>query len=113
MNRLVALGLATALTLGLAGCATTASPRSDNACDPGLDVLVWYRVPTLPDTAQRLGSDEYPDCAATFDMIQETSPTDPGYCTEAAWAWDNPGYNEHATPAKHLRDAVVRIGPAC
>lgn len=82
-------------------------------CDPGPDILVWSRVPTLPDSAEALGSRGGLTCSSTFTFIQDTSPTDPGYCTEAAWASDNPGYDVNASPARRLKDVQVMVGPAC
>lgn len=103
-------------TAKAASATKAAAPKaapSPTGCDPGPDVIVWYRVPTLQDEAQLLGSRGYPNCSSTFDMIQSTSPTDPGECTEAAWASDNPGYDADATPAKRLKKVQVSVGPAC
>jgi hypothetical protein len=86
---------------------------SAKECDPGPDIIVWYRVPTINDSAQRLGSRGGADCSSTFDSIRTTSPTGDGYCTEAAWASDNPGYNADADPAAPLQHVVVSVGPAC
>ncbi|MGW1808242.1 hypothetical protein [Streptomyces sp. NPDC002078] len=77
------------------------------------DVILWMRVRGVPDQAQRLGGNGYPNCQSTFDMVRQTSPTVPGACTEAAWASDNPGYNADATPAKRLKNVQVSVGPAC
>jgi len=73
----------------------------------------WYRVATLEDQAQLLGSRGGADCSSTFDLIQKTSPTDLGECTIAAWASDNPGYKANATPAKRPKKPQVMVGPAC
>jgi hypothetical protein len=82
-------------------------------CGPGRDVYVWMKVDGVEPQAQELG--DYSNCGrqSTFDMIRTTSPTDPGACTEAAWASDNPGYNADADPAKRLKHVQVSIGPAC
>ncbi|MEU9979524.1 hypothetical protein [Streptomyces sp. NPDC051014] len=49
----------------------------------------------------------------TFESLPRTSSTEAGYCTEAAWASDNPGYNADATPAARLKKVQVSVGPAC
>lgn len=91
-----------------------AKPKaSAKACTPTRDVIVWMKVPSLDDSAQVLGNYDLVTCETTFQSLQETSPTDAGYCTEAAWASDNPGYNADATPAKRLKKVQVVIGPAC
>ncbi|MFI6662511.1 hypothetical protein ACIBL8_44200 [Streptomyces sp. NPDC050523] len=77
------------------------------------DVILWMKVPGIPDSAQVLGGNGYPNCESTFDTVRRTSPKVPGACTEAAWASDNPGYNADATPAKRLKKVQVSVGPAC
>jgi hypothetical protein len=52
-------------------------------------------------------------CEPTMEWFKHTSPTKAGYCTEAAWASDNPGYITDAEPAKRLKKVQVAIGPAC
>ncbi|MHA6761824.1 hypothetical protein [Streptacidiphilus sp. PAMC 29251] len=86
---------------------------SPTGCGPERDVIVWYVAPTLTNNAQVLGNYNLATCESTFTMIQDTSPTGPGYCTEAAWASDNPGYNADATPAKRPKKVQVSVGPAC
>lgn len=93
---------------------TTARPSSSpTGCGPNRDVDVWYKVPGLPDAAQVLGSFTAATCGSTFAMLKTTSPTDAGYCTEAAWASDNPDYNADAEPAKRLKHVQMAVGPAC
>ncbi|MEU8688831.1 hypothetical protein [Streptomyces sp. NPDC048665] len=90
------------------------SPSSSaKECPTVGDVIMWMRVSGIPDSAQVLGGNGYPNCESTFDMVQRTSPNVPGACTEAAWASDNPGYNADATPAKRLKKVQVSVGPAC
>ncbi|MET7775357.1 hypothetical protein ABZU94_13960 [Streptomyces mirabilis] len=94
----------------------TAKPKpshSAKSCSPTRDVDVWMKVPGLPDSAQVLGNYNLATCETTFQTMQKTSPTGPGYCTEAAWASDNPGYNADATPAKRLKKVQAAVGPAC
>lgn len=91
----------------------TASPTASKSCSPTRDVIVWYRAPGVADSAQVLGNYDLATCESTFQWLQQTSPTGPGYCTEAAWASDNPGYNADATPAKRLKKVQLAIGPAC
>ena len=106
---------------------TTASPKpspvktkasatptpSASSCPVVGDIVVWYRAPTLPDSAQMLGGNGGSTCESTFDFLQRTSPTGDGYCTEAAWASDNPGYNADETPAKRIKKVQMWVGPAC
>ncbi|MER7182930.1 hypothetical protein ABT404_26250 [Streptomyces hyaluromycini] len=80
---------------------------------PTRDVLVWYKTPGLPNSAQVLGNYDLVLCETTFQSLTHTSPTGAGYCTEAAYASDNPGYDAEATPAKRLKKVQVAVGPAC
>ncbi|MFF0127320.1 hypothetical protein ACFYTG_16560 [Streptomyces mirabilis] len=86
---------------------------SPKECPSVGDVILWMKVPGVPDSAQVLGGNGYPNCESTFQTVQRTSPNVPGACTEAAWASDNPGYNVDATPAKRLKKVQVAVGPAC
>ncbi|MET8956552.1 hypothetical protein ACWEO4_36890 [Streptomyces sp. NPDC004393] len=45
--------------------------------------------------------------------MRAESPTDAGFCTEAAWASDNPRCTVDAEPAPRLKKVQVVIGPAC
>lgn len=87
--------------------------KSAKECPAVGDVIVWMKVPGVPDSAQVLGGNGYPNCESTFTTIQRTSPNVAGACTEAAWASDNPGYDADATPAKRLKKVQVAVGPAC
>ncbi|MET9222365.1 hypothetical protein ABZX65_26875 [Streptomyces sp. NPDC003300] len=82
-------------------------------CGPIRDVIIWMRVPDLPDGAQVVGNWNQADCRSTFDTLPDESPTGPGFCTEAAWVSDNPGYDADATPAKRPKKVQVSAGPAC
>ena len=98
--------------------ATKAKPKpatsaTGDPCPPTRDVIVWMKVPDLPDSAQVLGNYDQMNCETTFQSLPESSPTGAGYCTEAAWASDNPGYNADATPAPRLKKIQVAVGPAC
>jgi cytoskeletal protein RodZ len=89
-------------------------PReTPKGCGTNRDVDVWYKVPTIPDSAQVLGSYNAATCESTFKSLKDTSPTGPGYCTEAGWASDNPGYNAEAEPAMRLKNVQVSIGAGC
>jgi len=88
-------------------------PSPQPSCSESRDLIVWYVVPTLPDSAQELGNYNLATCETTLQELQDTSPTGPGYCTEAAWVSDNPGYDADATPAKEPKDVVLSVGPAC
>jgi hypothetical protein len=93
--------------------ATKAQPSPQPSCSETRDLIVWYVVPTLPDSAQELGNYNLATCETTLQELQDASPTGPGYCTEAAWVSDNPGYDADATPAKEPKDVVLSVGPAC
>ena len=88
---------------------TTAAAKS---CPPTRNVIVWTKAPGVPDSAQVIGSYTL-TCESTFKWLQHSSPTDAGYCTEAAYASDNPGYNANAQPARRLKDVQAMVGPAC
>ncbi|MGN5376704.1 hypothetical protein ACQ4WX_01155 [Streptomyces lasalocidi] len=83
--------------------AHAATPHLTCSAPPERDVDVWMKVPGLPDGVQVLGNWDYELCEDTFQSLQHTSPTRPGYCTEAAWASDNPGCNADASPAARLK----------
>jgi hypothetical protein len=87
--------------------------KSPKGCGPNRDVDVWYRVPGISDSAQALGGYNLITCESTFHNIQTTSPTGPGYCTEAAWASDNPGYDADADHPGRLKDVQVSVGGGC
>lgn len=84
---------------------TCATPLPDRG-----DIIEWQREPGLPDSALELGGTDPEHCVLTFNSLQTSSPTGIGYCTEAAWASDNPGYNADATPAPPLKKVQVKIG---
>lgn len=92
-----------------------ATHKSDapKSCGPLKDVIVWTHTPGIPDSAAVLGGRSLATCESTFDSLPTTSPTEAGYCTEAAWASDNPGYNADARPAEHLKKVQITVGPAC
>lgn len=129
MHRIPTALAAAAVLLGAAACssgshtassapttAASSAPATASAqptCKTSRDVIVRYVTPGQPATAQVLGEYNAGTCASTFQDLQTTSPTDPGYCTQAAWASDNPGYNADATPAAPLKHVQVSIGPAC
>lgn len=93
--------------------ATRAEPSPAKDCGPLRDVDVWMKAPGLPTTGQVLGSYSPADCRSTFEMLEGTSPTEAGYCTKAAYASDNPGYNADASPAAPLKKVQLSVGPAC
>jgi hypothetical protein len=92
--------------------AAAASP-AQSTCAPVGDILVRYVSPDLPASASRLGGVDPAKCRSTFKYVEATSPTGAGYCTEAAWAKDNPGYNVDAERAAPLKNVQVKVGPAC
>lgn len=99
--------------IGKPGAAEARPAASVKDCPPTRDVLVWTKVPGLPAEAQTLGNYNAITCESTFTWLHQASPTDPGYCTEAAWASDNPGYKLDAEPAARLKKVQMTVGPAC
>ena len=91
----------------------TAESSAARNCPPTRDVYVRYVDPGLPASASDLGNYDVLTCETTFDSLEATSPMEAGYCTTAAWASNNPGYNVNATPAAPLQDIEVAVGPAC
>ncbi|MFJ8798512.1 hypothetical protein [Streptomyces sp. NPDC102487] len=90
-----------------------AGKPAHKACSSPRDVIVWSKVPGLADSSQRLGGYNLATCETTFDSLRHTSPTQAGYCTLAAWASDNPGYDTDAAPAKRPKAVQVSVGPDC
>lgn len=84
---------------------TCATPLPDRG-----DIIEWQKQPGLPDSAIELGGTDPEHCKLTFDMLQTSSPTGTGYCTQAAWLSDNPNCNVDATPAPPLKKVQVKIG---
>jgi hypothetical protein len=98
------------------GKSSPAKPKSSPStkdCPPTRDIIVWVKAPGVPAYAQPLGNYNAATCESTFKWLQQTSPTEAGNCTEAAWASDNPGYNTEAEPAPRLKKVQVSVGPAC
>lgn len=87
------------------------SPTCDMTKEP--DVIVWYKVPGLQDSAQVLGGWSPETCKSSIPQIMAGAPTGDGYCTEVAWSSTNPGYNADATPAKPLKHVIEAVGGSC
>ncbi|MFF7192659.1 hypothetical protein ACFZAM_02935 [Streptomyces sp. NPDC008079] len=86
---------------------------TQTGCGPIRDVIIWMKVPGIPDSAQVVGNWNQATCKDTFDTLPDESPIGPGFCTEAAWVSDNPGYDADATPAKRPKKVQAAVGPAC
>lgn len=95
--------------------ATSDSPSPVASCSlPNTrDLIVRMISPNLPPSSEELGEVDYSKCASTLDTLGDTSPTDPGYCTQVAWASDNPAYKADTTPAPPLKKIIEQFGPAC
>ena len=96
----------------------SSTPQSTAAAKPsctpgGPDLLVRYVVPGIHPSAQTLGSEDIVNCQPTITMLQKTSPTRPGYCTQVAYASDNPGYDLNADPAPPLKHMIAAFGGGC
>lgn len=92
---------------------TTSTNAGGCQLKPTRDLIVRSVSPGVPTSAQVLGDVDLLHCRSSVDLLRDTAPTGDGYCTEAAWASDNPGYNADATPARHLKKLVLAVGPAC
>lgn len=82
-------------------------------CGTNRDVLVWQLAPGQSPTADRLGEYDVRTCQSTFDYLRETVELGQGFCTEAGYASDNPGYDESARPAWRLSVVEFRAGLGC
>ncbi|MER7671829.1 hypothetical protein ABTY61_25685 [Kitasatospora sp. NPDC096128] len=82
-------------------------------CGPNRDIIVRYITPGLPPSSSLLGEYAIATCEPTFQSLEKTSPKEAGFCTQAAWASDNPGYEADVTPAPPLKKIQVAYGPAC
>lgn len=116
MRRTSVLAVAAAV-LALVGCSsstskptatptsqasTSAPPATCNLKSQG-DIIERVVVPGQPATAQQLGNVNLQNCTLAFNDLAAQTSTGPGYCTTAAWAADNPGYNVDAVPAAPLK----------
>ena len=91
--------------------ATSTSTGTGQTCRPARDVIVWTKTPDR--TSAMLLGDPAGNCSSTLDTIRQTSPTGPGYCTIAAWATDNPGYDVNAASPRRPRKVQETIGGGC
>jgi hypothetical protein len=90
-----------------------AAPSASCALPNGRDLIVRYVVPGVTPAAQVLGEVDLATCVSTLDDLQQTSPTGAGYCTQAGWVDQNPGYNADATPAPPIPHVVEEVGAGC
>jgi len=95
--------------------APSAPAKSSGGCalQTKRDVLVRTVAPGSQPYAQTLGDVDVANCRSVFELLKATSPTGAGYCTTAAYASDNPGYNADAVPAAPLRKQQLSIGAGC
>lgn len=84
---------------------TCATPLPDKG-----DVIVREKFPNVPVDAMELGGTDPEHCVWTMDSLKTAQPTGPGYCSEVAWASDNPNYDPNAVPAPPLKKVQVKIG---
>jgi hypothetical protein len=82
------------------------------------DIFVRMISPDQQPAAQRLGGEwvwnnTTNTCDTSVQMMIATAPKGPGFCTQAALASDNPGYNADASPAPPLKKVVASTGAAC
>lgn len=132
MKRSAAIGVLVLALLGAAGCggssdAALPAPTKTKAtthkaaakkkpkwkCGPNRDVILRTKVPNLPADAVRLGSRPMGTCEPMSHWFDRSTATGPGYCAEAAYASDNPGYNTDASPARKLKAPFWVSGVGC
>ncbi len=77
------------------------------------DMLIRMVSPNLPVAAQRIGDVDLAHCKTTLETFATSQPMAAGFCTQIAWADDNPGYDENARPAPALKKVLQEVGPAC
>ena len=70
-------------------------------------------TPDAPSTAITVGDVDMSQCKPTLDTFAATSPMGAGFCSQIAWADDNPGYDVNASPAAPLRKVLQEVGPGC
>lgn len=100
---------------------SAASPPSSSATSlptsctlpPVGDLIIVTTAPGVPASAQVVGGLDLAQCRETVDTLSATSPLDAGYCTQAANAADNPGYDAGAIPAAPLRNVLTQVGAGC
>lgn len=77
------------------------------------DIIERVIVPGQPATAQQLGGVNLQNCTLAFSNLAAETSKDPGFCTQAAWLADNPGYDVNAVPAAPLKRVQAQAGAAC
>lgn len=92
---------------------TTPTAASTCALKQGGDLILWMKVPGVPDQAQVIGDVDYGLCKTTVDSLAQTSPLGPGYCSALATVASNPGYDETATPAPRPKNIIAEVGGSC
>jgi hypothetical protein len=102
----------------------TKKAASAASCGPGADLIQWSIAPGTTAIAGALGSYDSPQCRregrhSTLGTLRQTSPTGSGYCTLAAPASDNPGYEDKyvygsasANPPRP-KHVVLAVGASC
>jgi hypothetical protein len=74
------------------------------------DLIIWQRVPPLPDSAFKVGDADIYNCKPTLDTWRGDQPTVPGDCSKIAWASDNPSYDFSVRPAPPLTNVIDAVG---
>jgi len=70
-------------------------------------------TPDGSSTAITVGDADLSKCKPTLDTFAASSPTGAGFCSQIAWADDNPDYDVNARPAPQLKKVLQEVGPAC
>jgi hypothetical protein len=89
----------------------TSTPVSPCNLQPSDHALIlWERVPRLPDDSTMIGDVDLSKCKPTLETWRNYQPTGPGYCTKIAWADDNPGYPVESRPSPPLKKVIDEVG---
>jgi hypothetical protein len=131
---LTALSLTGLLAMSLVACAdgtmTTAGPATPSRATVGSPpkttaagvspctlVTKRYLIERLitPDraSAYKVGDVDLRTCKPTLDTFAANAPRRPFFCSQIAWADDNPGYYLSTRSPLPLKKVLLSVGPAC
>ena len=112
-------GLAAASPASAAGIspASTATTLTATVASPCALVTKGYLIERLVTSdrilAYKVGDVDLRTCKPTLDTFAANAPTRPFFCSQIAWAADNPGYNLSTRFPLPLKKVLLSVGPAC